>query len=444
MDKSHGMLDIIAIGLDSGTIEDLKRSLLENKSEVRLSFLSDVDELTLLKRRNVHAVLFFSNRFSKKTSDEIRKIHILMPMASIVLMTPSSDPEGIVKGFRAGLFDFLATPVDPEEMRTIIYRLKIHGAIQTSNWNPERALLHLFSRPESFISSFDVASSLNQYLQLFLTFKKEIIFNLKLENLNSLKKKLKLSDHQAKRIKRFLNDDTGLIFGLRFMKNNFFFLLKRGKEKVSYIVATNYSDFLLKDILSPYLSNILKTTLIILEESKRREAIRVLSLTDEVTGLFNQRKLVEDLNHYIGRYRYEQIGFSLLFIDIDFFKNVNDQYGHVYGGQLLRDISSLLKNLLRSTDLVYRYGGDEFIVILPRTNVEETKKIALRICEFIKEIDFSIDHNKFYRLSLSIGVAHFPTDATNAKSIIDFADKMMYQSKKSGRGKVFYITEVMS
>jgi diguanylate cyclase (GGDEF)-like protein len=444
MDKSHVMLNIIAIGLDPETIEDLKRSLFENKSEVRYSFLNDVEELTLLRRRNVHAIFFFSNRFSQKTSDDIRRIHLLMPMAGIVLMTPSSDPDGIVKGFRSGLFDYLTTPVDSEEMRIIIYRLKIHGAIQASNWNPERALLHLFSRPESFISSFDVASALDQYLQLFFTFKKEIIYNLKIENLNSLKKKLKLSDHQTKRIKRFLSDDTGLIFGLRFIKNNFFFLLKKGKGKVSYVVATNHSNFLLKDILSPYLSNLLKTTLVILQESKRKEAIRVLSLTDEVTGLFNQRKLVEDLNHHIGRYRYEQIGFSLLFIDIDFFKNVNDQYGHVHGGQLLRDISSLLKNLLRSSDLVYRYGGDEFIVILPRTNVEETKKIAFRICEFIKEIDFCVDDNKFYRLSLSIGVAHFPTDAMDAKSIIDFADKMMYQSKKSGRGKVFYVTEVMS
>jgi diguanylate cyclase (GGDEF)-like protein len=443
MNKSHLMLDVTAIGLDTETIEDLKNSLNENKSEVRFSFLNDVEELTALKRKNVQAIFFFSNRFSKKTTDEIRKIHVLIPGVAIIMMTPVSDPQGIIKAFRSGIFDYLTTPIHPEEIRTIIYRLKIHGVVQTTALNPERAVLHLFSRPESFYSTQDVANTLDQYLQHFFNFKKEIIYSIKNENLYSLKKRLKLTEHQAKRIKIFLNDETGLIFGLRFLNDRFYFLLKRGEGKISYIVAENSSDFLIKDIMNHYLSNILKTTLVILDDSKKREATRILSITDEVTGLFNQRKLVEDLEFHIGRFKHEQTGFSLLFIDIDFFKNVNDQYGHVHGGQLLRDLSSILKNLLRSSDLVYRYGGDEFIVILPRTNVEETKKIALRICEFIKGIDFSIHDNKFYRLSLSIGVAHFPTDATSAKAIIDFADRMMYQSKKSGRGKVFYVTEVL-
>jgi len=443
MNKSHDILDIVAIGLDSEAIEAIKRALVENKSEVRLSFLKEVDDLVGLRRKSAIAIFFYSNRHSKKTIDDIRRIHLLLPAVSITLITPRSDPQGVVRAFRAGIFDYLTLPIDPNEIRTVIYRLKIHGAIQTTNWTPERAVLHLFSKPESFFSFMDVASALNQYLHLFFNFKKEIVYNLNAENFYSLKKKLKLSEHQSKRIKRFLNDETGLIFGLRFINDKFFFLQKRGEGKVSYIVAVNISDYLIKDILSHYLSNVMKTTLTILADSKKREAIRMLSLTDEVTGLFNQRKLVEDLEYYIGRYKHEQIGFSLLFIDIDYFKNVNDQYGHVYGGQLLRDISSVLKAQLRSSDLVYRYGGDEFIVILPRTNIEETKKIALRISEIIKEIDFSIGDNKFYRLSLSIGVAQFPTDATNAKSIIDFADRMMYQSKKSGRGKVFYINEVM-
>jgi diguanylate cyclase (GGDEF)-like protein len=167
-------------------------------------------------------------------------------------------------------------------------------------------------------------------------------------------------------------------------------------------------------------------------------------LTDEVTGVFNQRKLQEDLELHISRYKYDHVGFSLLFIDIDYFKNVNDQYGHVVGSQLLIDLSKILKNQLRSSDLVYRYGGDEFIALLPRASIEETKKIAVRISEAVKGAFFKIGADETYRLSLSIGLAHFPTDATNARAIIEFADKMMYMSKKSGRGKVFHVTEVIS
>ena len=279
---------------------------------------------------------------------------------------------------------------------------------------------------------------------MFFTIEKEIQFTSNDKLLSSLPEKLKFTEHQLKRIKVFLIDETGLIFGLRYVRDRFYFIIKRGDGKLSYLVAKNTSEYPVKELLSDYLSNVLKTSLSILTESRRREEIMMISLTDEVTGLFNQRKLIEDLDLYISRYQHEKVDFSLLFIDIDYFKNVNDQYGHVVGSQLLIDMAAVLKTQLRSSDLVYRYGGDEFIVLLPRTDVEVTKKIALRISESVKAAEFIIDTEKKYKLSLSIGVASFPDDAQSAKAIIDFADKMMYLSKKSGRGKVFHVTEVVA
>lgn len=444
MKKNDEQLDILAIGLDSFSIETIKKSLRENKLKYQISFLNDVSELDSFKKRSFHAVFFYSNRQSQKTVDDIRRIHQIIPRAGITLLSPRPEYQGIVGAFRAGLFDFLSLPIDKHELRTVIYRLKLHGAIQGGQWNPERAVLHLFSRPESFSTVTDIASSLDQYLSLFFEIEKEIGFSSNLKILDSLKEKLKFSDRQLLRIKRFLSDDIGLIFGLRFVGDRFYFLVKRGNGKLSYMVTKNTSQYSIKDILSDYLANVLRTSLSILHESKRREDMRMMSLTDEVTGVFNQRKLSEDLELYIGRHQHDKVGFSLLFVDIDHFKNVNDQFGHVVGSQLLIDMSNVLKAQLRSSDLVYRYGGDEFIVLLPRTNVIETKKIALRISEAVKAAEFNIDKDKKYRLSLSIGLAEFPTDATTAKSIIDFADKMMYMSKKSGRGKVFHVNEVVA
>lgn len=444
MKRNVDELEILAIGLDSFSIEAIKKSLRENKLKYRISFLADVADLDNFKKKSAQAVFFYSNRQSQKTVDDIRKIHQLIPRAGITLLSPRPEYHGIVGAFRAGLFDFLTLPIDQNEIRTVIYRLKLHGAIQSGQWTPERAVLHLFSRPESFVTIPDIASGLNQYLSLFFEIEKEISFSSSSKILASLKEKLKLSDQQEKRIKRFLADETGLIFGLRFVKDKFYFLIKRGDGNLSYLVARNISEYPVKELLSDYLSNVLKTSLSIMFESKRREEIRMLSLTDEVTGLFNQRKLIEDLELYIGRFQHDQIGFSLLFVDIDYFKNVNDQFGHIVGSQLLIDMAAVLKAQLRSSDLVYRYGGDEFIVLLPRTSVEVTKKIALRISESVKDAEFNIDKDKKYRLSLSIGLAQFPNDATNAKAIIDFADKMMYMSKKSGRGKVFHVTEVVA
>jgi diguanylate cyclase (GGDEF)-like protein len=444
MRKNPNQLDIVAIGLDSFSMESIKTSLRENRIKYHISFFQDVAELENFTKKNVQAVFFFSNRQSQKTIDDIRRIHHLLPQAAITLFSPRTENHGIVSAFRAGLFDYLSLPIDQSEMRTVIYRLKLHGAIQSGEWNPERAVLHLFSRPESFSSVEDIATNLNQYINLFFKVEKELVFTSGVKIITSLKQKLKLTEHQVKRIKVFLTDKTGLIFGLRFVGEHFYFLIKQGDGKLAYLVAKNISDFPIKAILSDYLSNVLKTSLSILTESKKREEIKLLSLTDEVTGLYNQRKLLEDLEYYVARYQQDKVGFSLLFVDIDYFKNVNDQFGHVVGSQLLIDMAVIVKAQLRSNDLVYRYGGDEFIVLLPRTKLEETKKIALRVSEAVKGSEFSIGHDTKYRLSLSVGIAEFPTDATSAKSIIDFADKMMYMSKKSGRGKVFHVTEVVA
>lgn len=437
-------LDILAIGLDSFSIEAIKKALKENGIKYHISFLSDVSELENYPKKNTDAVFFCSNRQNQKTIMDLRKINLELPRAAITLLSTRSDHHGIVGAFRAGLFDFLTLPIEDQEIRTIIYRLQMHEVIQGGKWSPERAVLHLFSRPENFSSVKDVSAGLYQYLNLFFDLQKEIRFNSQLEMQADIKKLFKLNDHQSKRIRRFLNDPTGLIFGLRFINDKFHFLVKNGGNNFSYLVAQNHSDFSVQDILSNYLVNVLRTSLSILSDSRKRDEMRMLSLTDEVTGLFNQRKLVEDLEYYIARYPHEKEVFSLLFVDIDYFKNVNDQFGHVVGSQLLIDMAAVLKTQLRSSDLVYRYGGDEFIMLLPKSNVEESKKIALRISEAVKGAEFNIDQDKKYRLSLSVGIAEFPSDADSAKSIIEFADKMMYMSKKSGRGKVFHITEVVA
>jgi diguanylate cyclase (GGDEF)-like protein len=436
--------EILAIGLDSFSIESIKKTLKESGLESRIIFLSDASEIEKSHKKSVDAVFFYSNRQSQKTVQDIRKIKIEIPQAALILLSSRIDYHGMVGAFRAGLFDFLALPIDENELRTILYRLQLHEVIQSGQWNPERAVLHLFSRPENFSSLEDISTTLNQYLSLFFQIEKHTFFSSEEQMLHDVRSVFKLTEHQEKRIKRFFKDPSGLFFGLRFTKERFHFLVKTGESNYSYLVARNSSDFSIHDILSEYLSNVLKTSLSILSDAKKREDSRLLSITDEVTGLFNQRKLIEDLDYHISHYPIDKQGFSLLFIDIDYFKNVNDQYGHVVGSQLLIDMAVVLKTQLRSSDLVYRYGGDEFIVLLPKSNVEESKRIAVRISDAVKAADFKIENGIDYHLSLSIGIAEFPNDAGNAKSIIEFADKMMYMSKKSGRGKVFHITEVVA
>lgn len=170
---------------------------------------------------------------------------------------------------------------------------------------------------------------------------------------------------------------------------------------------------------------------------------------DDVTGLFNQRKLFKDLDEAILRYANHKEGFAVLFIDIDHFKSVNDGHGHLVGTQILVDMANILRTCLRETDLIYRYGGDEFVLIIRDVDLDLAKTIGYRIlntvknCNFqAKEKDIHEDAVKNFNLTVSIGISLFPKDAQTREDIIAQADKMMYQAKESGRGRVCLTSEL--
>lgn len=434
-------LKILTIGLSPEMVEGMKKRLKRFKLRFHISIVNSLQDLDG-SSKDFNAVFFYSNLQAAKVLDSIKKINHRFPKSGIIWLTARLDTRSAINSFRYGAFDILTLPLDDRDVNLVLNRIKLYGAFQAGVMSPERAVLQMFSHPESFTEKSEVSSQLMRYLEIFFKFEKKLQFKSNDENLRSIQKKLKLTDRQIKRVRRFVLDEFGLIFGLRFINEKFYFLLKDKDGVINYLVLKNMSSWSVNEVVSEYLSNVIRTSLSILAETKRRQNILELSMTDEITGLFNQRKLVEDLEYYIARYEQDKVGFSLLFIDIDYFKTVNDLFGHVIGSQLLIDMAKVLKSQLRETDLVYRYGGDEFIVLLPETNLELTKKVAVRINEKVKSETFKITDGPDYNLSLSIGIGLFPEDATSAKAIIHFADEMMYLSKKSGRGKVFHVTEV--
>lgn len=180
------------------------------------------------------------------------------------------------------------------------------------------------------------------------------------------------------------------------------------------------------------------------EEMKKTQDLIYI---DDVSGLYNQRKLNLDLKTYIERYERHQHAFCVLFMDVDFFKKVNDNHGHLIGTKLLEMLAHEFKQLLRDGDLLYRYGGDEFVVLLPDTQLAGGRIVGERILERVKQHFFEVStHDKHLTLnmSLSIGVAECPTDAKNVNELLSFADRMMYGAKSTGRGTVFYAHDELS
>ena len=161
---------------------------------------------------------------------------------------------------------------------------------------------------------------------------------------------------------------------------------------------------------------------------------RELSITDEVTPLFNFRffhQILERELKLVDRYRSV---LSLIFLDLDNFKPVNDQYGHLRGSRTLREVGFLLRSAVRETDYPARYGGDEFVVILPQTDGPAALALGEKLREQIREHTFLQEEGINARLGASIGVATYPSDAQSKESLIRLADERMYQDKDERKG----------
>lgn len=157
---------------------------------------------------------------------------------------------------------------------------------------------------------------------------------------------------------------------------------------------------------------------------------------DDCTNLFNARFMYTIIEKEISRFRRTGNPFSVIFFDLDRFKKVNDNYGHLIGSGLLREIAGIIKANIRPTDWGVRYGGDEFVVILQGAGFKDALMVTERIRENLNSKTFFINEGLNIKVQASFGLATFPDDAGNIEEIIKAADNAMYMAKESGRNKV--------
>jgi diguanylate cyclase (GGDEF)-like protein len=172
------------------------------------------------------------------------------------------------------------------------------------------------------------------------------------------------------------------------------------------------------------------------ENMRLFQKTRELSITDEITPLFNFRHFHQILDRELKLVdRYRSV-LSLMFLDLDRFKPINDQYGHLRGSRTLREVGFLIRAAVRETDYPARYGGDEFVVILPQTDAEAARLLAGKLRDLIEGHTFLQEEGINARLGVSIGVASYPTEAPTKELLLRLADQRMYEDKevrKAGR-----------
>ncbi len=171
------------------------------------------------------------------------------------------------------------------------------------------------------------------------------------------------------------------------------------------------------------------------ENARLFAEVQRLAITDPLTGLFNRRKLDDMLAIEVERaYRYNR-PLSLIMIDLDGMKMLNDKYGHPAGDEALKIVAETIRKQIRTVDVATRYGGDEFVILLPEADLEAARNVAKRICAKITSTNF-----KGECLSVSAGVAQWSPDFPKAKQFLDVTDQAMYQAKRAGGKRLFVLS----
>ena len=212
-------------------------------------------------------------------------------------------------------------------------------------------------------------------------------------------------------------------------------------DDYSYEEAINIgaSDFVIKPVrleeLLLRLRRVLKERQLGTERTRMMEKLQKLAITDGLTKLYNSRSFYTQLELEVDRFNRYKHPLALLLLDIDNFKEYNDSYGHLEGDKVLVRFSQIIKTCLRANDSAYRYGGEEFTVILPETNGDEAKTVAQRIRASLEAEKYKPVPGKVARITISIGVTQcYPKEELS--TFIRRADKAMYLSKENGRNRV--------
>ena len=210
------------------------------------------------------------------------------------------------------------------------------------------------------------------------------------------------------------------------------------KDRVVGVIEliNSFDRLVFNDLDMMILAAIADFAAIAIENARNYDRINELVITDDLTGLYNSRhfsRLIDDEFNRALRYNHEM---SLVFLDLDRLKGINDVHGHLVGSRMLSEFGRLIGSSIRGSDRAARYGGDEFVIILPHTGKEQGLAMAAKLRQRLHDSEFSADDGQPIRLTASIGVASYPEDARTREDLIRAADMAMYEAKHAGRDTI--------
>jgi diguanylate cyclase (GGDEF)-like protein len=368
--------------------------------------------------------------------------------AEVILVTGHATVESAIQALKNGARDYLVKPFDPEELLHLVRVCLDQRQLLNEN-SLLKSQIQLYQKGQHLASQLDLDQLFGEALDALL---REVQNGRGLAclvaegELNQLIASRGLHETEAMAlidsVHEYLSDpselrllhrddaagDIHLPEGVHTVG---IFPLQSDCEMTGAIIFCNPAK---GDFSAPLpqdnLLFLLEQTALGFENACRFKNARDLIYIDDLTGLHNYRHLQIILDQEILRAERYSLEFSLIFVDLDYFKEVNDSRGHLAGSQALKEVAGLLKTSVRESDLLFRYGGDEFTGLLVETGPEGAAVVAERIRQSVEQHVFLADSSRPARLTATVGYATFPTDAGNKQEIIHLADQAMYAGKK--------------
>ncbi|QOP40866.1 GGDEF domain-containing protein [Sulfurimonas marina] len=202
------------------------------------------------------------------------------------------------------------------------------------------------------------------------------------------------------------------------------------------IAAKNESEVSQINAMTPSIKNYFEAAKPVIESRILTAKLRDTSLRDGMTGLYNRRFLEEFIDQVISQANRKDETYTVLMLDVDFFKMVNDTYGHDLGDKVIVELANVLKKSIREADLAIRYGGEEFLILLHNATSEGALNVAQKIHQSFAALTFEVGMGETMKKTISIGIAKYPSDADSIWKTIKFADTALYEAKNTGRNKI--------
>ncbi|MDX2478942.1 MAG: diguanylate cyclase [Desulfuromusa sp.] len=404
------------------------------------------DAIAMMLHREIDLVLTDMVMPGRSGLEVLRAARVLPNPPDVILVTGHASLESAIDALKSGARDYLIKPFNPDELKHLVRNCLDQRKLLTENDHLKRQI-QLFQTGQSISSLIDLERLIPQSLDVLL---REMVasvgcaFTLKggvtpslagLQNLPA-----EFAEQLIHALLPQLDESTGLcqpgaavaakLVKLQQRREQMWMLpLRDGDVLKGGIIVCGVADDLAASISLADLRYLCDQISLGFVNACRYQDAQDLMYTDDLTGLYNHRFMQVSLSREIRRSHRYGLKFSLLFLDLDRFKEINDNYGHLAGSAALQEVGLLLADCVRDVDTLFRFGGDEFAAILVETDDRTARIVAERIRKVIEKHAFLKEQDTPSYVTVTAGFSTFPTDATEKVKLLDLADRAMYAGK---------------